>query len=313
MLDILLRTRYPATGDDPRPWLRAAGQIEVIGLAPDALRDRLAGGRIYPAERIDAALSNYFRLGNLTALRELALLWLADEVDSALKDYRAEHGIDSKREARERVVVTLTGPGMGAPARRSSGSVREVRLAAGQEVAAAGARRAGAVHDAAARAALRCDVELRAGEEHVVEGREGAVRERRHPTEGLHRCAVALTGTEVDVGTAVDQALQESGLGREVVLHRREQRVQGVDVIARFGRRVGAIVDQPIGDGDTRQRVGVLERVHEHRRARTVGPPRLFRLVIGEESALALPGVAEHGGIRHVPVSQVCEEAPTIP
>ena len=64
---------------------------------------------MYPAARIDAALSNYFRLGNLTALRELALLWLADEVDSALKAYRAEHGIDSKWEARERVVVALTG------------------------------------------------------------------------------------------------------------------------------------------------------------------------------------------------------------
>ncbi len=61
------------------------------------------------AERIDAALSNYFRLGNLTALRELALLWVADEVDHALADYRSEHGIDSRWEARERVVVALTG------------------------------------------------------------------------------------------------------------------------------------------------------------------------------------------------------------
>jgi two-component system sensor histidine kinase KdpD len=64
---------------------------------------------VYPAERIDAALSNYFRLGNLTALREIALLWLADEVEQALKKYRAEHGIDRKWEARERVVVALTG------------------------------------------------------------------------------------------------------------------------------------------------------------------------------------------------------------
>ncbi len=89
--------------------LRGADQVEVVDLAPQALRDRLSGGVVYPAERIDAALSNYFRLGNLTALRELALLWLADEVDQALKTYRAEHGIDSKWEARERVVVTLTG------------------------------------------------------------------------------------------------------------------------------------------------------------------------------------------------------------
>ncbi|MDU2315779.1 MAG: DUF4118 domain-containing protein, partial [Cutibacterium acnes] len=74
-----------------------------------ALRDRLSSGKVYPAERIDAALSNYFRLGNLTALRELALLWVADEVDHALADYRSEHGIDSRWEARERVVVALTG------------------------------------------------------------------------------------------------------------------------------------------------------------------------------------------------------------
>ncbi|HEY5904979.1 MAG TPA: DUF4118 domain-containing protein, partial [Actinomycetota bacterium] len=93
----------------PDAVLRAADQIEVIDLAPQALRDRLAGGLVYPAERIDAALSNYFRLGNLTALREIALLWLADEVEQALKTYRAEHGIDRKWEARERVVVALTG------------------------------------------------------------------------------------------------------------------------------------------------------------------------------------------------------------
>lgn len=83
--------------------------MEVVDLAPQALRDRLSSGKVYPAERIDAALSNYFRLGNLTALRELALLWVADEVDHALADYRSEHGIDSRWEARERVVVALTG------------------------------------------------------------------------------------------------------------------------------------------------------------------------------------------------------------
>ena len=93
----------------PDSVLRSADQIEVIDLAPQALRDRLASGLVYPAERIDAALSNYFRLGNLTALRELALLWLADEVEKALKAYRAEHGITGKWEARERVVVALTG------------------------------------------------------------------------------------------------------------------------------------------------------------------------------------------------------------
>ncbi|MFF1634924.1 DUF4118 domain-containing protein [Leifsonia sp. NPDC058248] len=93
----------------PDSVLRRADQIEVVDLAPEALRDRLTDGVVYPATRIDAALSNYFRLGNLTALRELALLWLADEVDSSLERYRAEHGIDETWEARERVVVGLVG------------------------------------------------------------------------------------------------------------------------------------------------------------------------------------------------------------
>ncbi|MCU1478353.1 MAG: histidine kinase [Subtercola sp.] len=102
-------TGAPQRETVPDSVLRSADQIEVIDLAPQALRDRLASGFVYPATRIDAALSNYFRLGNLTALRELALLWLADEVDSALKSYRTEHGIKNKWEARERVVVALTG------------------------------------------------------------------------------------------------------------------------------------------------------------------------------------------------------------
>ncbi|RXZ86794.1 DUF4118 domain-containing protein [Agromyces atrinae] len=102
-------TGAPQRETVPDAVLRAADQIEIVDLAPEALRDRLASGQVYPAERIDAALSNYFRLGNLTALRELALLWLADEVDSALQSYRSAHGIESKWEARERVVVALTG------------------------------------------------------------------------------------------------------------------------------------------------------------------------------------------------------------
>ncbi|GAA5226598.1 DUF4118 domain-containing protein [Paeniglutamicibacter antarcticus] len=93
----------------PDAVLRAADAIELIDLTPQGLRTRLGEGLIYPPGRIDAALSNYFRLGNLTALREIALLWLADEVDSALEKYRAEHGISSRWETRERVMVALTG------------------------------------------------------------------------------------------------------------------------------------------------------------------------------------------------------------
>lgn len=62
-------TGAPQRETVPDQMLRTADQIEVVDLAPQALRDRLAEGHVYPASRIDAALSNYFRLGNLTALR----------------------------------------------------------------------------------------------------------------------------------------------------------------------------------------------------------------------------------------------------
>ncbi len=53
----------------PDAWVRAADQIELVDMSPEALRRRMAHGNIYPAERIDAALGNYFRAGNLGALR----------------------------------------------------------------------------------------------------------------------------------------------------------------------------------------------------------------------------------------------------
>ncbi|MEU3642002.1 sensor histidine kinase KdpD [Lentzea sp. NPDC034063] len=93
----------------PDEVVRRAEQVELIDLTPEALRRRLAHGNVYPAHRIDAALGNYFRLGNLTALRELALLWVADQVDVALQRYRSEKEITDTWETRERVVASITG------------------------------------------------------------------------------------------------------------------------------------------------------------------------------------------------------------
>ncbi len=93
----------------PDSIVRQAAQVELIDITPEALRRRLSHGNVYAPARIDAALSNYFRRGNLTALRELALLWLADQVDTALAKYRAENKITEIWEARERVAVAVTG------------------------------------------------------------------------------------------------------------------------------------------------------------------------------------------------------------
>lgn len=93
----------------PDEVVRRAEQVELVDMTPEALRRRLAHGNVYSSEKIDVALANYFRPGNLGALRELALMWVADRVDEALERYREAHGIAKPWETRERVVVAITG------------------------------------------------------------------------------------------------------------------------------------------------------------------------------------------------------------
>ncbi|MFJ9043386.1 ATP-binding protein [Streptomyces sp. NPDC102347] len=93
----------------PDEVVRRADQIELVDMSPQALRRRMAHGNIYTPGKVDAALSNYFRPGNLTALRELALLWVADRVDAYLTEYRSEHHVSAIWGSRERIVVGLTG------------------------------------------------------------------------------------------------------------------------------------------------------------------------------------------------------------
>ncbi|WP_369226931.1 ATP-binding protein [Streptomyces sp. R39] len=93
----------------PDEVVRRADQIELVDMSPQALRRRMAHGNIYKPDKVDAALSNYFRPGNLTALRELALLWVADRVDAYLTEYRSAHHVSTIWGSRERIVVGLTG------------------------------------------------------------------------------------------------------------------------------------------------------------------------------------------------------------
>ena len=154
----------------PDQVVRRADQIELVDMAPEALRRRLAHGNVYAAEKVDAALANYFRVGNLTALRELALLWVADRVDEGLARYRAEQGIDAPWPTRERVVVALTGGPEGEVLVR-----RGARIAgrtAGRELVAVHIARgdglSGATPDALAR--QRVLVESLGGTFHTVVG-----------------------------------------------------------------------------------------------------------------------------------------------
>jgi two-component system sensor histidine kinase KdpD len=84
------------------------GQIKLVDLAPAALRHRLAQGLIVPEERVEAALSSYFRFANLAALRDLAQLWLDDSVSDPVMSFLAAHGV-TEPVAASVIVVGLEG------------------------------------------------------------------------------------------------------------------------------------------------------------------------------------------------------------
>ncbi|WP_461187601.1 DUF4118 domain-containing protein [Arthrobacter sp. Z4-13] len=94
----------------PDAVVRLANQIELVDASPELLRQRLADGKIYSTrEEADAALAGIFRVGTLAALRELALLWLAERVDAGLADYRDPARVREGWPAREKIVVGVGG------------------------------------------------------------------------------------------------------------------------------------------------------------------------------------------------------------
>lgn len=85
-----------------------ADEVVLVDLPPEALLNRLKRGDIYDLGKVPQALSGFFRKGNISALRELALRKTADEVDDDLRRYMAEHHIRHTWGAQERVLVLIT-------------------------------------------------------------------------------------------------------------------------------------------------------------------------------------------------------------
>jgi two-component system sensor histidine kinase KdpD len=110
----------------PDTVFESADEVELIDLPPDDLLQRLREGKVYVPERVRVAIENFFRKGNLIALRELALRKTAERVDAAMDRYRATEGIGAPWAAGERVLVGV-GP-------RSDG---ETLVRAGKRLAAA--------------------------------------------------------------------------------------------------------------------------------------------------------------------------------
>ena len=86
-----------------------ADEVIVVDISPDELLRRLKDGKVYMLEQAERASRNFFRRGNLLALRELALRRTADRVDEDMRDYRRERSIGAVWPARERLLVAVAG------------------------------------------------------------------------------------------------------------------------------------------------------------------------------------------------------------
>jgi two-component system, OmpR family, sensor histidine kinase KdpD len=115
IIEVPIRERVP-------DWvLRKADQIELVDSSPEQFRRRMLHGNIYPPERVPEALNHCFRTDNLTALRELALRFLADETEDQLLEYLRGQWKDSVWDTHERILVGVTtAPGTDAIVRRAS-------------------------------------------------------------------------------------------------------------------------------------------------------------------------------------------------
>ena len=92
----------------PDSIVEQANEIELIDLAPEELLKRLAEGKVYTGERAEQAVHNFFRQGNLTALREMALRLTAERVDHQLQDYMQVKHIAGPWKSGERLMVAIS-------------------------------------------------------------------------------------------------------------------------------------------------------------------------------------------------------------
>jgi len=196
----------------PDAVVRGADQIELVDMSPQSLRRRMAHGNVYGADKVDAALSNYFREGNLTALRELALLWLADRVDEGLDRYRDQHDIKGTWATRERIVAAVTGGKDSLTLMRRAARIAS-RRAGGKWMALYVTRQDGLSGISAERLAdIRAKAEALGGTFHTTMGDD--------PAEAILDFAHAENADQIIIGTSRRSRLStvlRPGIGERVV------------------------------------------------------------------------------------------------
>ncbi|WP_329089782.1 DUF4118 domain-containing protein [Actinomadura citrea] len=251
----------------PDAVVRRADQIELVDMTAEALRRRLAHGNVHAPDETGAAPAGYYGTGNLSALRELALLWVADRVDEGLARYRDQHGITEPWEARERIVVALGGgPEGDALIRRAA---RMGARAGRADLLAVRVMRSGGLDEgsAAALARQRALVESMNGTYHQVVGDDVAT--------ALLEFARGVNATQLVVGAG-----RRSG----------RRRMFGTGIGAAVTRESGDVDVHIVGHGHARKRPGITRAsgpALSRRRRGTgwalavAGPPALTGLLAG--------------------------------
>lgn len=277
--------------------VRRAEQVELIDMAPEALRRRMAHGNVYKPEKVDAALANYFRQGNLTALRELALLWLADRVEESLTAYRSDHDIVGTWPTRHRVVVALSGGREGATLLR-----RAARIAArgsGGEMHAVFVVRDDGLRTAEADvvSGLRRLTEELGGTFHTVSGPDAA--------EAVLHYARGVNADQIVVGLSRRsraQAMLRPGTGERIIAGSGED--IDVHVVTHELAHVGSSPTEREGLSTRRVRLGFLTSV--------TAPALLSALLVPLRSGVGLPLIVQLYLLLTVVVALIGGMAPAI-
>jgi two-component system sensor histidine kinase KdpD len=124
--------------------VQTAEETVMVDLTPEALQNRMKRGDVYTTEKVDQALKNFFRRGNLIALRELALRQIAEQVDKSLETYMEQKDIQESWPVRERIVVCMSAnprsqyliARAARMARRIDGELYAIHVDAGQDTSA---------------------------------------------------------------------------------------------------------------------------------------------------------------------------------
>ncbi|MST31699.1 hypothetical protein GHK86_03015 [Acidimicrobiaceae bacterium USS-CC1] len=200
--------------------VRRADQIELVDSSPEQLRRRMLHGNIYPPEKVSRALTHFFRSDNLTALRELALRFLADETEEELLEHLLRHETDALWETAERIMVGVTAaPGTDAIVRRASRMASRIKADLHVVHITDGDHRKG--HDVAQLAQLRQVAADVGASWHELEGED--------PVETLIDFARRRHITQIVIGSSQRSRWQEVRGGGSIV-KRLTRRASGVDV-----------------------------------------------------------------------------------